>query len=324
MDAQTVSYSHGSVPNCLGVCNVSYDDELTVAIEAARSAGQAVRAHYDAQSAATYEKADGSPVTDADLAADRIIRTWLTGAFPNDAILTEEGVDDSARLITDRVWIVDPIDGTAQFIARTGQFDVLVALVVDGRPVVGVMFQPSTGLYLAATAGGGAIAGLGDRTTPLRLTPLEGVAPRILTSVWFGGPATLPLLNRVAGRLGSPAAANSEVGVVARSLIDRLPDLDLDGVTATEVRPTEPVDVICGVPLTGDGTMAWEWDFVASDIVVTEAGGAFTDCWGRLHRYNKPRPRNVGGFVMSVDPETHGRFLAALEPELGELVVADS
>ena len=144
-----------------------------------------------------------------------------------------------------------------------------------------------------------------------------------MTSVWFGAPATLPLLNRVAGRLGSAAVTNSEVGVVARSLIDRMPDLDLDGPTAAEVRPTEPVDVVCGVPLTGDGTTAWEWDFAASDIVVTEAGGAFTDCWGRPHRHNKPRPRNVGGFVMSVDPRTHARFLAALEPELVHLVADD-
>jgi len=301
--------------------SVSYTRERSVAIEAARAAGEAVRAHYDARTAATYEKVDGSPVTDADLASDRIIRTWLSGAFPDDAILTEEGADDPARLTAERCWIVDPIDGTAQFIERTGQFDVLIALVVDGGPVVGVMLQPSTGLYLAAAAGEGAIAGVGDRTTPFRLTPLDGSAPRIVTSVWFGAPATLPLLNRVAGRVGSAAVKSGEVGVVARSLIDRMPDLDLDGPTATEIRPTEPVDVICGVPIAGDGTMAWEWDFVASDIVVTEAGGAFTDCWGRPHRYNKPRPRNVGGFVMSVDVETHARVLEALEPELGELVV---
>ena len=300
-----------------------YDDELRAALAAARDAGDAVRRHYDAQTAATYEKADGSPVTDADLAADRIIRAHLAGAFPGDAILTEEGADDPARLTADRVWLVDPIDGTAQFIARTGQFDVLVALVVDGRPVVAVMLQPATGLYLAATAGGGAVVGVGGRSAPLRLTPVGDGPPRILTSVWFGAPATLPLLNRVAGRLGSQGVPSSEVGVVARSLIDRIPaELDVDGETATLVRPTEPVDVICGVPMAGDGTMAWEWDFVASDLVVREAGGAFTDCWGRPHRYNKPRPRNEGGFVMSVDPATHARFLAALEPELGELIDA--
>jgi len=303
--------------------SVSYTRERSVAIAAAQAAGDAVRAQYDAQTAATYEKADGSPVTDADLASDRIIRTWLGGAFPDDAILTEEGADVPARLSAERVWIVDPIDGTAQFIARTGQFDVLIALVVNGRPVVGVMLQPSTGLYLAANAGGGASAGIGDRTTAFRFTPLDGTAPRIKTSVWFGAPATLPLLNRVAGRVGSTGVMSGEVGVVARSLIDRMPDLALDGPTASEIRPTEPVDVICGVPIAGDGTMAWEWDFAASDIVVTEAGGAFTDCWGRLHRYNKPRPRNAGGFVMSVDRETHARFLSALKPELGELVVAE-
>ena len=115
-----------------------------------------VREFYDGETAATYAKGDGSPVTDADLAADRAIREVLNDRFPDDAILSEEGQDDEGRLSVSRCWIVDPIDGTEQFIQRTGEFDVLVALVEDGRPVVAAGYQPTTRLLLAATRRGGA------------------------------------------------------------------------------------------------------------------------------------------------------------------------
>ena len=113
-----------------------YTSELEFAIATAIEAGEGIRRLYDANSARTYMKPDESPVTDADLASDRIIRSRIVATYPNDAILTEEGVDDEVRLSAERVWIVDPIDGTIQFVERTGQFDVLMALVVD-RPAGG-------------------------------------------------------------------------------------------------------------------------------------------------------------------------------------------
>mgnify|MGYP002682515343 CR=1 FL=1 len=89
----------------------TYARELDVAKRATRAAGEAVMQFYNAQTAQTYVKKDGSAVTDADLAADRIIRQTILDAFPNDALLTEEGVDDDLRLGNPRVWIVDPIGG---------------------------------------------------------------------------------------------------------------------------------------------------------------------------------------------------------------------
>ena len=101
----------------------SFAAELEFAIRTAAAAGQEVRRFYEANSAQTYVKADSSPVTDADLAADRIIRECIQATYPNDAVLTEESPDDGSRLRSERVWIVDPIDGTQQFMDRTGQFD---------------------------------------------------------------------------------------------------------------------------------------------------------------------------------------------------------
>ncbi|HET7094347.1 MAG TPA: inositol monophosphatase family protein, partial [Thermomicrobiales bacterium] len=129
---------------------IPYRAELDAAIAAATAAGAAVRDLYDRAAAATYAKQDGSVVTDADLAADRIIREIIGARFPDDGMLTEEVSDDRGRLTKRRCWIADPIDGTQQFVERTGDFDVLVALVEAERPVVAAGLQPTTGRLCVA------------------------------------------------------------------------------------------------------------------------------------------------------------------------------
>jgi 3'-phosphoadenosine 5'-phosphosulfate (PAPS) 3'-phosphatase len=79
--------------------------------------------------------------------------------------------------------------------------------------------------------------------------------------------------------------------------------------------PDNTFDCLIGLPTEPGQTMAWEWDF-AADIITNEAGGRFTDAWGRPFRYNKRIPRNIGGVVLSVDSVTHDRVTAAIRPEL--------
>src|SRR4051812_37748069 len=98
-----------------------YERELEVAINAVREAGEAIMRLF--RSASVRTKTDGSPVTEADEASDRIIRAHLAEAFPEDAVLTEEGADDEGRLRSRRCWIADPIDGTAAFVAHENDFD---------------------------------------------------------------------------------------------------------------------------------------------------------------------------------------------------------
>jgi 3'(2'),5'-bisphosphate nucleotidase len=279
--------------------------ELAVASETAKGAGAVVRDLYDRAAAARYTKGDGSPVTDADLAADRIIRDALGSAFPRDAILTEEGADDPARLAVSRCWIVDPIDGTQQFVERTGEFDVLIALVEDDRPVVGVLYQPVTDTLITAATGSGAWIERGDERRPLHFQAASPDAPpRLATSTWFGAPENLPLLQRVANRLGGGTPIISSLGVTVRGFVP----------------PHHPADALVGHYVDGRSTMAWEWDLAAADIVVQEAGGLVSDLWGRPHRYNKADPRNIGGILLAADPITHRRVLDALRPEIGEPV----
>jgi 3'-phosphoadenosine 5'-phosphosulfate (PAPS) 3'-phosphatase len=279
-----------------------YSQELAVAIAAAKEAAAVVRDLYERSAAESYVKGDGSPVTDADLAADRIIRQHLISAFPDDAILTEEGADDHARLGVERCWLVDPVDGTQQFIDRTGEFDILIALVVGERPVAGLLLQPTTGVLLSATSGGDAWIEQDGIRSPLKFEPSAG-APRMLTSIWLGAPENFPVLNRVANRLGSPPVMTSRFGVTVRHFVP----------------PGNHYDALLGLNVAGRDTMGWEWDFAAADILVQESGGVMTDLDGNLHRYNKPIPRNNNGLIFAVDPETHASVLMAVAAERAEV-----
>jgi hypothetical protein len=96
-----------------------------------------------------------------------------------------------------------------------------------------------------------------------------------------------------------------------------VPVISTRGVTPRDLLPgAGTFDGLIGINTNFAPTMAWEWDFAASDLFVNEAGGRYTDLWGRTFKYNKARPRNVGGLLMSVDPETHSRMLEAIAPEL--------
>lgn len=272
-----------------------YAAELTVAERAAESAASAILAIR--RTAAVHTKADGSYVTDADFASDRVIRATIGAAFPDDAILTEEGADDPARLSAARCWLVDPIDGTASFVEGGDDFDVYIALVVEERPVVAVTVQPVTGLRLTAVAGQGAwITRRGRARERLAYQP-AGATPRLGTRPWLGAPGNLPVLQRAAAAIGPGATVVSpDFGLNVRSFLP----------------PDHPVDALVGVPAGGEPLDAWEWDIAAVDLIVREAGGCTSDLAGRPLRFNQPRPRFSDGLLLSADPATHERILSAL------------
>lgn len=278
-----------------------YRAQVDAAILAVTEAATAVRDLYDRHAAATYTKGDGSPVTDADLASDRIIREVLAERQPGVPILTEEGTDDTERLKARRVWIADPIDGTQQFVGRTGNFDVMLALVDDGRPVVGVALQPPTGFLCVAVAGFGAWTGEGIgalRRISLPESPPE--IPVVGTSVWFGAPENIPAVERVAARLDGTVAAVSEIGFTPRGLLE-----------------PRAFDLLLGFRMDGGETAAFEWDFAVGDLYLHEAGGRLTDLDGQPLVYNKPNPRIGRGFVASTHPALHAQAVSLVAAELG-------
>lgn len=276
-------------------------DELNVAIATADAAGEIIMEFYNAHSAGEYEKDDGSPVTDADLASDKLIRERITAAFPQDGLLTEEGAKDDARLNHSRVWIVDPIDGTAQFIAANGKFDVLIALAVDQAIEVAVTLQPTTGLMHAAIRGQGAWRRESGAWEPFRITP-SLTPPRMVTSVYYIAEGSEEAVKAVTKQFDAEDPEEMKVGTQSRAFD----------------HTQRYYDVFIGFPQPPGTSPGQEWDLAAPDLIINEAGGVYSDLYGRRHLYNKKNTHFSGGLLVSADPEIHQQVLKAMRPFLRE------
>jgi 3'-phosphoadenosine 5'-phosphosulfate (PAPS) 3'-phosphatase len=162
----------------------TYARELAVAEEVALEAARLVLGFHRTD-LKIDSKAGNEPVTEADRAASTLIVDRLRAAFPDDAVLSEEIPDDGSRLGRPRVWMVDPIDGTSDFIAGDTGFVVMIGLVVDGRPRVGAVAHPLTGRVYGGVVGQGAWRLDPDGTrTPLRTRarPASVSSPRRRTA----------------------------------------------------------------------------------------------------------------------------------------------
>jgi 3'(2'), 5'-bisphosphate nucleotidase len=265
-----------------------YQQELRVARQAAERAAALIMSHYQAGPTAWQDKVDGSPVTAVDLAANAAIESTLRAAFPGDAILSEESPDDQERLGHRRVWIVDPLDGTRGFLARTDDFCVHVALSVDGVPTVGVVHRPVSGAVYHAVAGQGAYRIDGGQVTRL------AVSAR----------AALPELRLGLSRHNAP-----------RALLDWVED---QGLTAAALRTGASTKYTALAEGALDGVVTVtrgekEWDTCAPEIIVREAGGAVSDGDGRPLGYNRAQIDRPRGIVAS-NGHCQAALLAAVAP----------
>jgi myo-inositol-1(or 4)-monophosphatase len=242
---------------------MSFERELRVALEAAREACEIVARHYE-HGTETWEKGEDDPVTRADLDADAAIVGRLARAFPGDAILSEESVREDSRLARERVWIVDPIDGTKEFTRHIPEFAVSIALAVRGEPALGVVANPITEVTVWGTRGGGTWRD-GERVHVSRCERLEEavlVASRSETARndlapyegWFAG---LRPMGSIAWKLACIASGDGDFNI--------------------SVAPKN------------------EWDVCAGDLLVREAGGVYADFEGRPRRYNQSDPHVVAG-----------------------------
>ncbi len=137
------------------------DRLLEVALRAAIAGGEAAMQVY-AGGFEVQQKSDSTPVTEADLASERIIVKMLTAAFPNIPVVSEETVPEAGfSSPAARFWLVDPLDGTREFVARNGEFAVLIGLVEDGRPVLGIVHGPAIGVTYTAHGPGTAMRSRG-------------------------------------------------------------------------------------------------------------------------------------------------------------------
>jgi myo-inositol-1(or 4)-monophosphatase len=255
---------------------VPYDDDLELALAAARAAGPAIMAAFRTNQEVTYKSAD-QPLTAADLEANRIIHEHLVGARPEYGWLSEETIDNPARLERERVWIVDPIDGTRSFVAGRPEFAISIALAVAGEVVLGVIANPATGETFWAVRGAGAY-GLPDR--PLRVRPHAGSATTLL------------------------AASRSELKRGEFALFTG--DWEFLPVGSTAYKLAKVASGAADAFLSRGPKS--EWDVAAGDLIVREAGGRVTDLKGGTLHYNRPDPYIHG--VLATSGPWHDDVLA--------------
>jgi len=238
----------------------NYQEELAAAELAARDAGVAVMRLFKGKFE-VQEKSKNNPVTTADLEANRVIREHLLTTFPKDGWLSEEDIDGSRRLSVPRVWVVDPIDGTKEFIEGVPQFAISIALVVDGRPKVAVVFNPAKGRFYKAVAGQGAY------------------------------------LNDEAIHINPRADINGALLLVSRSEPRKKFQVFVD---CCDIKPVGSIAYrlakVAGGD--GDGTLTfrtiYEWDICAGALMVEEAGGVVVDGDGKAMTFNRQLPKHRG------------------------------
>jgi 3'(2'),5'-bisphosphate nucleotidase len=220
---------------------------LTIAITAAKEAGEAIMELYETT---TFEtKKDGSPVTIADHKANEIILRHL--ATTGILVLSEES-DGVPTPYPSRMWIIDPIDGTNGFIKSTGDFAVMIGLIEDGAPVLGVVYAPAHKKLFYAHKGSGAHLETQGTTTALRLNDTPHTPLRfICSSNHFS-----PMMEEVCATLNATKVPIGGIGIKTSIIAENAGDFFFTGANLGE------------------------WDVCAPHIILEEAGGVVTDCLG--------------------------------------------
>ena len=248
-----------------------WEKELEVCKEAAVTAGEAIMEIYNGAENMQVEYKDGDmPLTAADKASNAVIVEMLRGNFPEYAILSEEEKDNLSRLSNDFCFVVDPLDGTKEFIKRNGQFTVNIALAYQQHAVMGVIYVPVTGEMYYATHGGGAYRVSVDGVVEsLRVSDNMDVSSlKVVLSNSHGCKAMEELLEKyrltnfvkVGSSLKGCMVASGEADVYFRH------------------NPT------------------MEWDTAAMQCIVEEAGGIFRQMDGTEMLYNRENSLNDKGF----------------------------
>ncbi|HEV7744492.1 MAG TPA: 3'(2'),5'-bisphosphate nucleotidase CysQ [Pyrinomonadaceae bacterium] len=273
----------------------TYEHELSISLELAREAGAAILDFYEGPLHIEQKSSaeDREPVTQADKLANEIIVSRLQQEFPGDGILAEESIDTAHRLDKSRVWMIDPLDGTTGFIEGNGDFAVQIGLTENGSCVLGVVYQPLTGVLYRAVRGDGAWIERPDmRPDRGRVSDNRDVSTMRLAA---SRSHPSPRMDKVLQAFGlKEKVLRGSVGIKVGLIIEQQCDL-----------------YVHLSPLTK------QWDTCAPEVILNEAGGRITDLFGRPLRYNHTEVKNRNGVVAS-NGVSHDRIVELLEPLLTE------
>jgi 3'(2'), 5'-bisphosphate nucleotidase len=257
--------------------------EIEFAVKLAREAATIVNTFYVGSSEVRY-KSENEPVTEADRSANQHIVTQIQMAFPDDGVLSEESKDNLIRLERERVWIIDPLDGTKEFIARNGEFSIMIGLAIGGKAVMGVIMQPDPGLLYVGAVNYGAYLYEEGETIPLGVSDKTEANRMIMVSSRSHRQQIVDRVRkdlhitseRVSGSVGL------KVGLISRQLADLY------------IHPSPGCK---------------EWDICAPAALLEAAGGTITDCWGEPILFNKRDVRAHNG-LMASNSQSHEKIVA--------------
>lgn len=260
-----------------------WEKELQEAINAGLKAKEKIMEIYS-KGFEVEIKSDNSPVTIADKSADEIIREHLHKAFPTHAFLTEESTDNLSRLNNDFVWIVDPVDGTKDFVAKDGQFTTNIALAYKHKLVVGVVIAPAIDeMYFASESNGAFYQKFGEK--PVRIHVNNKTSDlTMLTSVFHFTEDEQKFINK----------HNDVIKHVMKKGSSLKPCAIAHGLAEVTFRSSPNTK---------------EWDTAACQIVVTEAGGIFVQPNGDEITYNREDVYNRNGYIVTNCKENLDRFI---------------
>jgi 3'(2'), 5'-bisphosphate nucleotidase len=258
--------------------------ELVRAVELARIAGTEVVRLRNGELTVEMKPGD-EPVTAADRRASELIVSGLSASFPDDAIISEELPAVGETLAKHRVWLVDPIDGTKDFIRGGDGFAVMIGLAIDGVPAVGVVYQPTIDRMFFVTPDAGAHVMKAGEITPLEVSSVATAGEARLVASASHRTADI---DRVKSELGIQDEIN--VGSVGVKLC-----LIASGVRDLYVNPTAKTKA---------------WDTCAPEAILTAAGGRLSDLFGKPIEYRSELAHRRG--LVASNGRVHGEVVAKL------------
>ena len=250
-----------------------WEKQLAAAIKAGELAKRKIIEVYKTNF--TVEtKSDKSPVTKADKESDRIIRDFLKKRFPTYAFLTEEGKDDKSRLKNDYVWIIDPLDGTSNFVAKNDEFTINIALSYKHKIVVGVVIIPMKNEIYYATSHGGAFYSINGTVREIHVNRKRENLKVLLSRLHHGNAE-----EKIIDKYGTRIIKKEYVGAAIKACLVARGEAEL---------------------VFGLNSKTKEWDTAAGQIIVKEADGVFLDPSSKTWmKYNREDVANKNGYVIA-------------------------
>jgi len=244
--------------------------ELDIALKATSEAGKVILDIYGGNYK-TSTKRDDSPITEADLESNEIIKKILSET--KHQILSEEDKDDQSRLSQEMIWIVDPLDGTSDFIDKTGEFTVMIALIKNKKPILGVIGWPTEKTIFAAQVGNGAYRYSQDKWQKISVTKVSELSKcRAVGSRHHLSDKEKMFIEKLGIKNFTSIGSSLKVGKIS------------SGEAEAYITTTNKMK---------------EWDSAASYCIINEAGGKMTDMMGNDITYNNKVVNHKNGILVT-------------------------